>query len=79
MIEVVEKCKYLLPCGRCDKFNRDCDKNIRFPTVQINCEHDLEFVESKTFASDFTRQELYRCTKCGSEKYEYIDLSKRRE
>lgn len=38
----MENCKYRLPCGRCEKFNKDCD------APRKNCNHNwiIEVEES---------------------------------
>ena len=73
-----EICKYRLPCGRCDKFNTDCDltpNDIRFIVEDESkdkewkehdkkCEHNWVFCKSimHTGGKDI----VYRCSKCGA-------------
>lgn len=74
MIEVVKKCKYLLPCGRCDKFNKDCDQNIKFETDPITIEQDqtnqINHEHKWVWTSVSTLGTHYRCAICGLTKVE---------
>lgn len=73
MFEVIKNCKYLLPCGHCDKFDRTCsqygDIQVEIdPTLtnQICHEHKWVCTGMSTIGSH------YRCIICGIEKEEKI-------
>lgn len=58
----MEECKYRLPCGRCDKFNKECDAPK--DNVLNECEHSWEVT-----SFDLKNDDLYfyyTCRKCGS-------------
>ena len=73
MIEIIEKCKYLLPCGHCDKFDRTCSQYDKIQieietestqTNQINHEHKWVWTGASTLGMH------YRCAICGLTKVE---------
>lgn len=68
----MEECKYRLPCGRCEKFNKDCDApkdNDLSNNTKHWCEH--EWVYNDAEVADYTengkrRYHLRRrCIHCG--------------
>lgn len=67
-------CKYLLPCGMCDKTNRPCSGNK--PIVSCKCEH--EFVFEKSVGTEDYSATTYKCWKCGSIKIDRVDYERYR-
>ena len=71
-----EKCKYLLPCGMCDKYGYECDMNCDNKDYEqvISCikygDHEWRFVKSET-QGNMTRS-VYECSKCKTQKHEYM-------
>lgn len=77
MVEI-ERCKYLLPCGYCDKYEIPCKASREDMTNYYNvpltkeenntfsCNHDWRF-ESSIINEDGCT-ERHRCTKCGETK-----------
>lgn len=56
----MKDCKYLLPCGDCDKYNIKCRAN------KEECDHDWTLWS--TLHSGFTNinnTKIYICRKCG--------------
>lgn len=81
MLTVIEKCKYLLPCGHCDKFDRLCNYNtpielnheyiegsqkVRIFDNKTDCDHQWSWQRS-TSKGDL----LYICKCCGAIKKKY--------
>ena len=64
----IDRCKYLLPCGMCDKTNKPCSENK--PIVAYKCEH--EFVFEKSIGTEEYSTTTYRCWKCGSVKNDKV-------
>lgn len=77
MKEIIEKinCKYILPCGRCDRHGNVCDvfEYERFKeqkeqeeliTLNDCCDHDWAAQGSDIYGT------YYICNKCGSVKRE---------
>ena len=75
MLKVIKHCKYLLPCGHCDKFDAPCSQYDSFKlsettlttlTNQINHEHKWVCNGMSTIGAH------YVCTICGITKTEQI-------
>jgi len=78
-IQIVEKCKYRLPCGWCDRTNKICSiysptdlQNINdvYSNIAINmCEHQwiCNGVSTHTMS--------YECKICGEQKIEAIEIN----
>ena len=64
----IDRCKYLLPCGICDKNNKPCSYNE--PIVAYKCKH--EFVFEKSIGDEEYSTTTYRCWKCGSVKIDKV-------
>ena len=83
----MERCKYLLPCGKCDKFGKTCEAttdtetlkmydSLTFPTKE--CEHDWA-VESRIAYPPIADEIPYYtvrliCRKCRATKTETTDV-----
>lgn len=80
-------CKYLLPCGHCDKFDKICDQNKPFTIKGVPLTKDedniKEILDTQTekaicvhdwvpMNSINTAGYVYRCRKCGTMKTEPI-------
>lgn len=80
----MESCKYKLPCGYCDKFDKPCNEvgawwNSEEETpeemtqrLQANCMH--EWIWIKTTWSDYPllhKVAEYECIKCKLKRYEH--------
>ena len=76
MVEI-ERCKYLLPCGYCDKYDMPCKTTkedlAKFYCVPLNtnttesiCNHDWRFKCSILNESGCAEQ--HYCAKCGEIK-----------
>lgn len=63
----INRCKYLLPCGICDKTNKPCSENE--PIVAYRCEHVWELYSTTTNNDGIC--EAHQCLKCGKFKYRY--------
>lgn len=89
MITKIEefKCKYLLPCGHCDKFDKVCDHNKPSTVQGVPLTQNEDYIrevldtEIKTAMcihewepvnSINTAGYVYRCRKCGTTKTEPI-------
>ena len=55
----MEDCKYRLPCGRCDKFDKECDLLKR-------CEHNWEAINYIVTNDDIGFRS--KCKNCGAIK-----------
>lgn len=72
MVEI-ERCKYLLPCGYCDKYDVPCKASkedlanyYNISLTEIGCNHDWKFechIENTARCG-----KRYRCAKCGETK-----------
>ena len=89
MITKIEefKCKYLLPCGHCDKFDKKCEHNDPISVqsgspLKVN-EHIIEVMDTQTekaicnhewepLNTVNTAGYVYRCRKCGATKTEPV-------
>ena len=81
----MERCKYLLPCGRCDKRGAPCDATIETldmydsPTPPTKeCEHDW-VVESRVVHPQIKDEMPYytvrlTCRKCRATRTETTDV-----
>lgn len=56
---IMEDCKYRLPCGRCDKFNKDCD-------MPKKCEHEWDAVSFEMTNNGLLYH--FKCNKCNEIK-----------
>lgn len=80
----VEECKYLLPCGLCDKTNEECEKHKQelqslqsylrskyhiFADNKV-CEHDWVNRCGITDTKANIEYSMYTCSKCGDVKAE---------
>lgn len=58
----MQECKYRLPCGRCEKYNRDCD-------APKECNHNWAYDTKQTDSYDENGNRYYLmrkfCIKCG--------------
>lgn len=61
------KCKYILPCGRCEKTNTFCDSTQSHSEKE--CDHDWKCVGEYFNLESFTGGERYICSKCNATKY----------
>jgi hypothetical protein len=77
MIEI-HRCKYLLPCGYCDKYDIPCkatdedvSKHHALPIDNATeCNHEWRFECSLCSIVDGVEYaEIYRCPKCGMTKH----------
>lgn len=73
------RCKYLLPCGYCDKYDMPCkaskEDTVNFYNIpnaieetknsSNNCDHNWEYIYTSL---SYPVYEYYRCTKCGETK-----------
>ena len=81
------KCKYLLPCGHCDKFDKVCDQNKPFTIKGVPLTQDEDYIkevldtqtkmaicihEWEPMNTVNTAGYVYRCKKCGAMKTEPI-------
>lgn len=64
-----DRCKYLLPCGICDKTNKPCSENE--PIVAYECDHELVFDECEYPGKPGWM--TYKCRKCGEKIYYTFD------
>ena len=55
----MEDCKYRLPCGRCNKFDKECD-------APKECEHSWDTVKFEMTNNSFLYH--FKCSKCGEVK-----------
>lgn len=62
----MEICKYILPCGYCDKYDMPCKATEKDTEIKntFNCDHDWHY-EGTGFGNSSSAYERYRCTKCG--------------
>lgn len=74
-MDIIKHCKYLLPCGHCDKFDRTCNQYMEIQitestgstvTNQIDHEHEWVCTGISTIGSS------YRCIICGINKEEKV-------
>ena len=71
-IEKVENCKYLLPCGWCDRLDEKCHFYAECEDTKKDndkCDHVWELVNNISTSAGL----LYRCKKCSATKYEPIN------
>lgn len=70
----MKECKYRLPCGWCDKYDKFCDLSMEQinSTVEDKCEHDWKFSESRVHTGG--TDVYYKCSKCGATKMKYYDV-----
>ena len=70
-----EICKYRLPCGRCDKFDINCDltyQEIEFmsklseKSSEEECEHEWKITGGTISSCNVVH--YYTCSKCGEKK-----------
>lgn len=54
-------CKYRLPCGRCDKYDKECDAP--------ECKHNWKFVQEYWNSETNYFFKKYVCTECGDIEY----------
>ncbi len=91
MAEVeIYRCKYLLPCGYCDKYDIPCKAKkedvYNFYNTPLeedikecdkdtnNCDHDWHY-EGAGFDNSSSAYERHRCSKCGMVKeFQIIEL-----
>lgn len=72
-------CEYAMPCGWCDKLEKQCPKLIsqteRQPDEQSQedyCDHEFETVSELAYYPSIRRK--LRCLKCGFEKTQYVNM-----
>ena len=64
-------CKYILPCGRCEKRGAPCDATYK----SSQCEHDWHMVGS--VGGTKARYRVFVCSKCGEQQTERIIFNKK--
>ena len=62
-------CKYILPCGRCDKTHKICDLPQSDLGKEKECDHDWKYAGEYFNLESFTGGERYVCSKCNATKY----------
>ena len=76
-IITIEKCKYALPCGWCDRFNKICHLNN---PIKINeeteCDHEWTLADVQ-YKRDHKNDKViitrnYKCNICGAVNQEEI-------
>lgn len=67
------RCKYLLPCGRCEKKGAPCDCDIEFEPKE--CEHEWYNVGSVSGSK--SRYEVFVCSKCDEQLTRKTVLNKK--
>ena len=65
---MTEVCKYRLPCGRCDKYDKFCDLSLeQIGCITKNkCEHNWVF--NGSMSNSAGEHIYYKCLKCGATK-----------
>ena len=61
---MLRDCKYRLPCGRCEKYNMDCDA----PDIPKKHEHNWKFIQQYW---DIEKNKFYNefaCTECAKKE-----------
>ena len=84
----LDSCKYKLPCGYCDKFDKPCDKvgawwdleeeKLEEKTLRLQAECMHEWMLLKTTWNDYPlmhQVEEYECRKCKLKKYNHLRSS----
>lgn len=69
----IYKCKYLLPCGHCDKYNIICEVNKTIKSSiksYCDCQHDWTNRCGITDTKANIEYSMYICSKCGDVKAE---------
>ena len=56
------KCKYLLPCGRCDKYDRNCDM-----PKENECNNHI-WILINSYTNSAGTNKTYKCAKCDAVK-----------
>lgn len=75
--QMIEKCKYRLPCGLCEMSGALCSYDS-IPTITINqCNHDwhvIQEIHKPDFDNDsITIERKYQCLYCGATKIKEIE------
>jgi hypothetical protein len=72
----IERCKYFLPCGYCDKYDIPCKaskENLAnyygISDVPKECEHNWQFVQQYWNSETHKFFNKYVCTECGNVEY----------
>lgn len=69
----MERCKYILPCGRCDKRGAPCDATVKQLEVYDSlespkeCKHNWVLEEQETIKQKVFYKR-YKCSICGKER-----------
>ena len=63
------ECKYKLPCGWCDKFDKECTETKCKNNI-LQCDHDWRF---ECRMNGTVGKEIFTCRKCGITKT--VDVS----
>ena len=69
--EVINRCKYYLPCGLCDLSHERC-KQDKPVYDSVKCDHDWRFYERRTINMEETI--IFKCLNCGKFKYVHKSL-----
>lgn len=73
------RCKYLLPCGYCDKYDIPCkakgEDMVNFYNIPLaedikECDHDWRFLQECYDDDNHIFLNKYFCAHCGEIKYE---------
>ena len=75
----MKKCKYLLPCGRCDQRGAPCDATVKqleiYDSLESSeeCGHNWVLEEQETIKQKVSYKR-YKCRICGKEKIIRIEF-----
>lgn len=66
------ECRYKLPCGWCDKFDKECKIECENRTLPFECDHD--WIENSSYFFSHNKEIWihidYHCRRCGERKVE---------
>lgn len=64
----MKRCKYLLPCGRCDQRGALCDATVEQIEVYNSLESPEECEHEWRYEGELGNRRHYRCIKCDTLK-----------
>lgn len=79
-MNVIQDCKYMLPCGWCDKYNRFCNmvESIKIGVPISECKHNWITEKAEAVTKEEAGCTTYytlRCSICGKKRIKRVEVS----